>query len=90
MDERNELEEEWRHEIQARDHSLRQIGAVVIELFDRLQEQDEAVGSGRAGRSTAFGTLIHDTLTNVQNYHVRTKVIDKLAERRRELRKATR
>lgn len=86
MDERNELEEEWHHEINARDHSLRQIGAVVVELFDRLEQQDIEIGSGRADRSTPLGTLVHDVVANVQNYHARTTVIGELRERRRALR----
>lgn len=87
MDERNELEEEWRHEINARDHSLRQIGAVVLDLFPSLEQQDIEIGSGRADRSTPLGTLIHDVVSNVENYHARTRVIDELRERRQALRK---
>lgn len=82
MDERNELEEEWNHEIRARDHSLRQIGAVVLDLFDSLERQDIEIGSGRADRSTPLGKLLHDTVTNVQNYHARAKVIDELKAKR--------
>lgn len=84
MDYLNELDEEWSHEIRARDHSLRHIGAVVLELFDALEQQDIEIGSGRADRSTPLGTLIHDTAQNVSNYHARTKVIDGLREKRRE------
>jgi hypothetical protein len=90
MDYLNELDEEWNHEINARDHSLRQIGAIVLDLFDALEQQDIEIGSGRADRSTPLGTLLHDTVANVQNFHARTKVIDELREKRREARAARR
>jgi hypothetical protein len=78
MDEANEWHEEWNHEVRARDHSLRQIGAIVLALFDELDEYDKSLGRGRTDRSTPLGRLLHDTATNVENYHVRTKVLEDL------------
>lgn len=73
---------EWDDEIRARDHSLRQAGAFVLRLFDALAAQDQAIGSGRANRSTPLGELLHDCAPLIANYHARTAAINRLRAER--------
>lgn len=86
MDIVNELKEEYDHEIRARDHSLRQIGAVVLQLFKELDDQDVKGEQGRMHRSTPLGTLLHDCSPSVENYRIRTEEIERLRVRLREAR----
>lgn len=86
MDIVNELKAELDAEVRARDHSLRYVGAVVLRLWDELQQQDVEVGSGRADRCTPLGTLLHDAGAPIDNYQRRTIEIGRLQAAIREAR----
>jgi hypothetical protein len=82
----NELKAELDEEFRARDHSLRYVGAIVLRLWDDLERQDVEVGSGRAGRSTPLGTLLHDAGAPIHNYQRRSVEIERLRAAIREAR----
>lgn len=87
MDEFSELKAEFDHEIRARDHSLRYVGAVVLRLWEDLEKQDAKIGSGRANRDTPLGQLLHDACASIDNYKHRTEEIEKLQSKMRQIRK---